>query len=170
MCGLLTVVAPPVAEHGLYAGHRLQYLRLVSLVAPQYLEPSQTRYWPCVPCTGRRILNYWATREVRITVFIDIFQGNSEVLFLWAFVVFLRSNRTWVLWTKRTTLPRDGLCMGFMCVWTFMLMQRFLKALVCWQPGSCSHCCHFPSDGGKYGFTWPLLSRPSCILFLWDIS
>ena len=73
----------------------------MGLVAPQYLESSQTRYWPCVPCIGRRILNHWTTREVRIIVFIDMFQGNSEGLFLGALVVFLRSDQTWVLWTKR---------------------------------------------------------------------
>ena len=36
----------------------------MGLDAPQYVEYSQTRDLTCVPCTGRRILNAWTTREV----------------------------------------------------------------------------------------------------------
>ena len=44
--------------------HRLQYLQHVGLVAPQHVEPSQTRDRIHVPCPGRWIPNYWTTREV----------------------------------------------------------------------------------------------------------
>ena len=37
---------------------------LTGLVAPQHVESSQTRNQTRVPCTTRRILGHWTTREV----------------------------------------------------------------------------------------------------------
>ena len=36
----------------------------ISLVVRQHMESSQTRDQTRVPCTGRRILNHWTTREI----------------------------------------------------------------------------------------------------------
>ena len=41
-----------------------QELWRTDLVAPQHVGPSQTKDRTRVPCTGRRILNHCATREV----------------------------------------------------------------------------------------------------------
>ena len=40
------------------------WLWCMGLVAPWHVVTSRTRNWTCVPCIGRRILNYWTTREV----------------------------------------------------------------------------------------------------------
>ena len=37
----------------------------MDLVFPQHVGSSQTRDQTCVPCTGRRTLNHWTTREVQ---------------------------------------------------------------------------------------------------------
>lgn len=44
----------------------LQWLWCGALVAPQQTESSQTRDQTRIPCTGRRTLNPWATREVLV--------------------------------------------------------------------------------------------------------
>ena len=56
----------------------LQQLGCTGLAALQHVESSQTRDRTCVPCTARWILNYWATREVLIVIFLFIFQGMAE--------------------------------------------------------------------------------------------
>ena len=73
--GLLIAVASLVMEHGLQA-HGLQQLWLAGsraqaqqlwctgLVALRHVGSSQTRARTRVPCTGRRIVNHCATREV----------------------------------------------------------------------------------------------------------
>ena len=43
---------------------RLQELQHTDLVALQHVGSSRTRDRTHVPCTGRQILNHWATREV----------------------------------------------------------------------------------------------------------
>ena len=47
-----------------------QQLWHMALVAPRHVGPSRTRDRTCVPCIGRRILNYCATREVPATYFL----------------------------------------------------------------------------------------------------
>ena len=42
----------------------------MGLVAPRHVGSSQTRARTCVPCTGRRILNHCATREVPSFLFM----------------------------------------------------------------------------------------------------
>ena len=63
ICGPLTVVASPVAEH------RLQTRRLsghMGLAAPQHVGSSQTGARTRVPFIGRRTLNHCATREAPV--------------------------------------------------------------------------------------------------------
>ena len=52
---------PLVTEH---RPEGLQLLWCVGLIALQHVESSLTRDQTHVPCIGRWILNYWATREV----------------------------------------------------------------------------------------------------------
>ena len=75
VCRLLIAVASLVVEHRLQA-HGLQQLWHMGstaqaqqlwhtgLVAPRHVGSSRTRARTRVPCTGRRILNHCATREV----------------------------------------------------------------------------------------------------------
>ena len=53
-----------VAAHGLRA--RAQELWHTGLVAFWYVESSRIRDRTHVPCTGRRILNHWTTKEVLV--------------------------------------------------------------------------------------------------------
>ena len=39
----------------------------MGLVALRHVESSRTRDRTCVPCTGKRILNHWTTREVLVS-------------------------------------------------------------------------------------------------------
>ena len=64
----LTVVASLVAEHRLQM-RRLSKLWLTGLVAPRHVGSSQTRARTHVPCIGRQILNYCATREALLLLF-----------------------------------------------------------------------------------------------------
>ena len=75
--GFLIAVAYLIVEHGSRVCG-LQQLCCMGLAALQYVEFSQTRDRTCVPCTGRRILNHWTTREVLIVIFLFIFQGMGE--------------------------------------------------------------------------------------------
>ena len=45
-------------------GTRAQLLWPLGSVAPQHVGSSQTKDQTRVPCTGRQILNHWATKEV----------------------------------------------------------------------------------------------------------
>ena len=40
------------------------YTLVTGLVLLRPVGSSQNRDWTCVPCTGRRILNHWTTRQV----------------------------------------------------------------------------------------------------------
>ena len=53
-----------LAAASLVVEHRLQELCRASLAAPRHVESSQTRDQTRVPCIGRWILTYSATREV----------------------------------------------------------------------------------------------------------
>ena len=62
-------------------GSRAQQLWRTGLFALRHVGSSQTRDGTRVPCTGRRILNHWATREVpqiRITVRVNISWPQEE--------------------------------------------------------------------------------------------
>ena len=83
VCKPLTVVASPVAEHGLQArglqqlwlaGSRAQAQQLwrTGLVAPWLVGSSRTRARTRVPCIGRRILNHCAIREVPTFFFLIV--------------------------------------------------------------------------------------------------
>ena len=62
--GLLTAVASPGAEHGLWTSRdRAWWLWRVGLVALWHVESSWTRDWTRVPCIRRYILNHWTMRE-----------------------------------------------------------------------------------------------------------
>ena len=78
----------------------------MGLVAPQYVGSSQTRDRTLVPCTGRRILNHCATREVPLYAFlkqdqtmmkrrkIDVVESPQSLvmLFLCPLVLFITPN------------------------------------------------------------------------------
>jgi len=77
VCGLLTVVASPVADHGLWSewdsvvavyGHCSTGSVVVAhgSVVPQHVRSSRTVDRTCVFCIGRWILYQWATREAPI--------------------------------------------------------------------------------------------------------
>ena len=52
-----------------------QQLWRTGLVAPQHVGSSQTRARTCVPCTGRRILDYGTTREVPgLNIYVHVTQ------------------------------------------------------------------------------------------------
>ena len=102
---LLIAVASLVVEHGLQArglqqlqhvgfsscsmwaqqlwlvGSRAQAQQLwcMGLVAPRHVGSSRTRAQTCVTCSGRRILNYCATREVPYCLDYCSFVVQSEV-------------------------------------------------------------------------------------------
>ena len=54
--GLLIAVASLIVEHGLWSVGSI-------VVLHQLVGSSWTRNQTSVPCTNRRILNHWATRE-----------------------------------------------------------------------------------------------------------
>ena len=97
--GLLIPVASLVAEHGLQA-RRLQQLWLadsraqaqqlwrMGLVALRHVGSSWTRARTCVPCIGRRILNYCATRDVRLISLLNLNKPGPKF-----FKIFFKS--TW---------------------------------------------------------------------------
>lgn len=88
-----------------------------------------------------------------------------------SFLVFLRSDRTWVLWTERATLLRDVLHIAFVCGWTFILTQRFLKSLAGWESVDLSVIVViFPMMEENTKLLDTLSSRPLCIFSAWDIS
>ena len=62
---LLTVAGSLVPERGVW-GAGASVVVVWALVAPQQMESSQTRDQTRIPCTGRRTLNPWATREVLV--------------------------------------------------------------------------------------------------------
>ena len=73
--GLLVAVASLVVENKHYT---LGFQKLqptgsavwrTGLAAPRHAGSSRTWDWTCVPCTGRRILYYWATREALNSIF-----------------------------------------------------------------------------------------------------
>ena len=62
--GLLTAVASPGAERGLWTSRdRAWWLWRIGLVALWHVESSWTRDWTRVPCIGRYSLNHWTVRE-----------------------------------------------------------------------------------------------------------
>ena len=61
--------ASPVAEHPAL-GTQAQRLWCMGLVAPSHVGSSWTGDQTCVPCTGRWILNHWATREAPVITFL----------------------------------------------------------------------------------------------------
>lgn len=63
---LLTVAGSLVSGAWSVGMQGLQWLWCGALVAPQQMESSQTRDQTRIPCTGRRILNPWDTREVLV--------------------------------------------------------------------------------------------------------
>ena len=79
----LTAAASLVAEHRLQ-GTWPSVVVVQELVAPQQVDSSPTRNRTCVPCIGRRILTYWATREISImeTVYVALFPIPNLPLFL----------------------------------------------------------------------------------------
>ena len=62
---LLIVLASLISEHGLYSVWA-SVLVVHKLSCPHHVGSSSTRNWTCVPCIGRRVLNYWTTRKVTI--------------------------------------------------------------------------------------------------------
>ena len=89
------------AVRGLLA-RGVQQLWPPGLVTPWPVESSQTRDGTCVPCTGRRILNHWTTREALILQFSNSVASS----FIFA------SPSTFMHWRRKwqPTLenPRDG--------------------------------------------------------------
>ena len=63
VCGLLLVVATPIAEHRLQSLGSVDVARELSCL--RHVESSQTRDLTHAPCIGRWILNHWTTREVQ---------------------------------------------------------------------------------------------------------
>ena len=55
------------------------------LVALQHVESSQTRDQTQVPCTGRQVLNHWATRDV-----LCVFLISELFLFVCSFIYLAR--------------------------------------------------------------------------------
>ena len=64
-----------------------QQLWCTGLVAPQYVESSQTRDWTCIPCVGWWVFIHWATREV---------QSVLLQLFLFSLLTFRNSNYMYI--------------------------------------------------------------------------
>ena len=63
LCGLLAAVVPLVAEHRLQ-GSQASVVLAHGLSCSTHVGSSCTRDQTSVPCIGRRIHNYWTTREV----------------------------------------------------------------------------------------------------------
>ena len=74
MCGLSLVAASRGYSSLQCAIFSLRWLLLLwntgfshcGLVTPRYVESTWTKGWTPVPCIGKRILNHWTTREVRV--------------------------------------------------------------------------------------------------------
>ena len=57
-----------------------QQLWHMSLVAPQYLESSQSRDRTHVPCIGRQIPNHWTTRKVPQSILTKVYDMNPAMM------------------------------------------------------------------------------------------
>ena len=87
-CGAqaLHVQLSVAVAHGLWSA-QASVVVACGLVNPRHVGSSQTRDRTHVPCIGRRILNYWTTREVPACMFKNtfstkLFLGASLTIFL----------------------------------------------------------------------------------------
>ena len=84
-CGAQALIAVASVARSMGPSVQARWLWPAALVAPRRVGSSRTGGQSPVPCTGRRVLYYWTTREVlnEIIFKIQTLDGNEKSCFEW---------------------------------------------------------------------------------------
>ena len=88
--------------------------------ALRHVGSSWTRDWPCVPCTGRQVLNHWTTREAPSGLFQNVNSVLSDCLLKILLLNYLRLHDTVSLLLPRS--PSSFLVVFFLN-WIILALQ-----------------------------------------------
>ena len=105
------------------------------LLAPQHVGSFQTRDLTCVPCIGRWILIYCATREVPYTFYC------IEIFMVWIFTAWICSHIISEVWKVNLERQEEA----YQRIWQMKSNKFRLKSLLCHQVAVLPWMIHFTS-------------------------